>query len=242
LAAAILLAGALPLFGDTFSFKADRMTGGKALGKEMTVLTGSAVVFSDDLVLRADRIELQGEDNRYIDCSGSVQGTDEKKGIHFTTQRLRYDRQTKVARLEGDSVLEDKENSVVAKARFIEYDDPTGKTVLQIMVRIFKDNLVCRSEYALYRRKEKILDLSGFPVVYKDGDEFRADRMRVDLETDDVAMEGGVTGVLKETAKKEPAPPRSEALPPEEPQSGEPQPKSPQPEAPQSKELPDGRR
>ena len=35
-------------------------------------------------------------------------------------------------------------------------------------------------------------------MVFKKSDEFRADRIRVDLDTDDVTMEGAVTGSIKE--------------------------------------------
>jgi lipopolysaccharide export system protein LptA len=187
-----------PARGDIFTFRADRMTGGRASGKEITILTGNAEVRSDNLLLRADRIELQGDDNQFIDCSGNVWGNEEEKEILFQTDRMRYDRKLKIARLEGNSSLEDKKNEIVAKGRFIEYDDEAEVTVFQISVRLFKDNLVCRSEYAVYRRTEKLLDLSGFPVVYKKSDEFRADRIRVDLDTDDVTMEGSVSGSIKD--------------------------------------------
>lgn len=186
---------------DVFRFRADRMAGSRATGRETTLLSGSAEVVSDDLVLRADRIELSGEKNRFVECSGNVTGEEKEKGISFRTGRLRYDRELKVARLEGDSTLEDRENGVVAKGRFIEYDDAAGTVLLQVGARIFKDRMVCRAEYALYRREEKKLELAGMPVVHKDGDEFRADRMFVDLETDDIEMEGGVTGSLKESKK-----------------------------------------
>jgi len=56
--------------------------------------------------------------------------------------------------------------------------------------------MVCRSEYAIYNRKDKMLDLTGFPSVFKTEDEFRADRIRVDLDTDDVIMEGTVSGSI----------------------------------------------
>jgi lipopolysaccharide export system protein LptA len=184
--------------GDVFTFKADRMTGGRASGKEIILLSGNAEVRADNLLLRADRIEMQGENNQFIDCSGNVWGMEEEKNILFQTDRLRYDRNLKIARLEGNSTLEDKENEIVAKGRFIEYDDEAEITVFQISVRLFKDEMVCRSEYAVYRRQEKLLDLSGFPVVFKKSDEFRADRIRVDLETDDVTMEGSVSGSIKE--------------------------------------------
>jgi lipopolysaccharide export system protein LptA len=195
------LAG-VPLGADTFTFKADRMSGGRASGKEITLLTGHAEVQSDNLVLKANHIELQGEDNQFIDCSGDVWGMEEKKNILFQTDRLRYDRKLKIARLEGNSTLEDKENNIVAKGRFIEYDDQNEITVFQISVRLFKDDMVCRSEYAVYRRQAKLLELSGFPVVFKKKDEFRADRIRVDLDTDDVTMEGSVSGSIKEKEKE----------------------------------------
>ncbi len=182
---------------DTFTFKADRMEGSKALGQETTILAGNAEVRSDSLVLRAERIEIQGDDNQFIICSGGVSGIEEEKDILFQSDRLRYDRTLKIARLEGNSTLEDKRNEIVAKGRFIEYDDQSEITIFQVAVRLFKDDMVCRSEYAVYRRTEKLLNLSGFPVVYKKDDEYRADRIRVDLETDNVSMDGSVEGTIK---------------------------------------------
>ena len=188
---------AFPAAADVFTFKADFMSGGRASGKEITVLSGNAEVKSDSLTLRADRIELQGDNNQFIECYGGVRGRDEEKDILFQTERLRYDRTLKIARLEGDSTLEDRKNEIVAKGRFIEYDDEAELTIFQVSVRLFKDTMVCRAQFAVYRRQEKILNLSGFPVVYKEDDEFRAERIRVDLDTDDVIMEGSVSGSIK---------------------------------------------
>jgi lipopolysaccharide export system protein LptA len=173
------------------------MSGGKASGREVTILVGNAEVRSDNIVLRAGRIEIRGDDNQFIDCTDGVEGIEEEKDILFRTERLRYDRTLKIVRLEGDSTLEDRKNEIVAKGRFIEYDDNAEITVFQISVRLFKNDMVCRAEYAVYRRGEKLLDLSGFPVVFKKDDEFRADRIRVDLDTEDVTMEGAVSGSIK---------------------------------------------
>jgi lipopolysaccharide export system protein LptA len=173
------------------------MSGSKALGRETTILTGNAEVKSDNLLLRAERIEIQGKDSQFIDCIGGVWGFEEEKEILFYTDRLRYDRKLKIARLEGNSTLEDRKNAIVARGRFIEYDNENEITVFQIAIRLFKDDMVCRSEHAIYHRKEKLLDLTGFPIVYKKDDEFRADKIRVDLDTDDVIMEGAVSGTIK---------------------------------------------
>ena len=185
-------------WADVFTFKADRMSGGRATGREITVLTGNAQVRSDKLFLQADRIEIHGSNNRFIDCSGNVRGHEEEKNIIFLTDRMRYDRTLKIARLEGNSTMEDRKNELLARARFIEYDDENEIAIFQISVRLFKDNLVGRAEYAVYDRGEKTLALSGFPVVYRKDDEFRAERIREDLDTDDVVMEGDVRGALKD--------------------------------------------
>ena len=180
-----------------FQFQADRMSGSRTTGQERTVLMGNVQIHSDNLVLKADKIEISGDNNRYLECTGTVTGTDSEKGVTFQTQSLKYDRKLKIAHMEGDSVLEDKTNKVVAKARYIEYNDPKETAVLEISVRIFKEKLVCRSQYALYQRSEKNLFLSGFPVVYKDQDEFRANTMKVNLDTEDIIMDGSVSGAIK---------------------------------------------
>ena len=191
---AILISSA---WAEIFTFRADRMSGGRATGREVTVLTGNAEVQSDNLLLRADRIEIHGSNNRFIDCMGNVTGLDHEKEIFFETDRLRYDRTLKIARLEGNSTMEDRKNEIVARGRFIEYDDLNEVAIMQISVRLFKDNLVCRAEHAIYNRIEQTLALSGFPVVFKNDDEYRAERIRVDLDTDDVVMEGEVRGSLR---------------------------------------------
>jgi len=45
---------------DKFTFKANKMSGFKATGRDTTILTGNAEVKSDNLLLRAERIEIQG--------------------------------------------------------------------------------------------------------------------------------------------------------------------------------------
>ena len=106
---------------------------------ETTILSGNAHVRSDNLLLQADRIEIHGDDNQFIDCIGNVRVIDEEKSILFFTDRLRYDRERKIIRFEGNSTFEDKEKELVAKSNFIEYDFQEDIAVFQISVRFFMD-------------------------------------------------------------------------------------------------------
>ena len=196
-AISLLMFNALPAAAEVFTFRANRVTGTRSMGREVTILQGNAEVRADGLLLRADRIELHGDNNRFIDGFGNVWGFEEDRNLLFTTDRLRHDRVLGISRMEGNSTLEDRENEVVAQSRFIEYDNETEIAVFQVSVRLFRDDMVSRSEHAVFNRRYQLLDLSGFPRVFKAGDEFRADRIRVDLETDDVTLEGNVAGVIR---------------------------------------------
>ena len=89
------------------------------------------------------------------------------------------------------------------KAEWIESDGDKEITLAEVAVRILKDKLACRAEYALYRRKENLLELSGSPSAYKDRDKYEASRIVVNTETEDIRLEGEVKGSVSDKAAGE---------------------------------------
>jgi lipopolysaccharide export system protein LptA len=75
--------------------------------------------------------------------------------------------------------------------------------LIQVGVRILKEDLTCRSQMARYFREENRLELSGAPVVYWKGDEFRAMKILFDLDKEEVQLERNVeaTILLEEDAE-----------------------------------------
>jgi lipopolysaccharide export system protein LptA len=71
-------------------------------------------------------------------------------------------------------------------------------------VRIFKKDIVCRSEFARYQRDKKILELSGMPWVSKGGDVYQAARITINLDTEEISLEGSVQGTLEDKGKSTP--------------------------------------
>ena len=188
-------------FAETFVFSADRVTSSMVEGKERTVLAGRAKVKSGTLSIEADRIELSGKDFSLLECTGSVRAVDDEEGLRIETAHLLYDRKKKFSHMDGYTVIEDLKNRVVLKARWVDNDGSSRVMVAEVSVRILKDALSCRSEYAIYRRDEKALELTGAPVAYKNGDEYRATRIVINTDTEDVRLEGAVQGTLTTGSK-----------------------------------------
>ena len=49
---------------------------------------------------------------------------------------------------------------------------------------------MCRAEFAKYWRDRKILELTGMPWVSRKGDEYRAAKITIDLDTEEIVLEG----------------------------------------------------
>jgi len=226
--AALVSIAAIPAAADTFYFTADSMESVVAKGRERALLSGHAQLTADDLEITADTIELTGKNWRFARCSGHVAARDEKQGIHLTTELLVYDRETRVSRLEGESVLEDSKNHVVLKAFWMENDDERKLVSARIGVRMFKDKTQARSASLVYHRDEQLLELLGASRVLRDGDEYKAERILLNLNTDEITLLGGVSGTVikkKEGKPADGAPPAGTAPPP-------PAPSGPAPETP----------
>lgn len=180
----------------SFEFSGDRTSIVLARGRERTILTGNARIASETSVVTADEIELYGTDFRYAVATGSVVVVDTKNDLRVTAQRLFYDRESEIMRAEGNATMEDFANETVVKGGMIENRDEDGITIVQIGVRIFRENLTARSEFARYRRHENVVELSGLPVVLYRGDEYRATRIVIDIDRDEVALQGEVRGTI----------------------------------------------
>ena len=159
---------------------------------------------TQDLRITADSIELFGKDFIYAQCHGNVRVVDAKRGLDLSSQELFYDRNRKIARIKGNAVMADLKNEMVVRGGFIEDNDLEKITIVQIGVRIFKKDITCKAEFAKYWRDKKTLELSGLPWVSKGSDVYQAARITVNLDTEDISLEGDVQGTIK-TGTNEPA-------------------------------------
>jgi len=191
-------------------------------------------VVSGNLEIEADEIELWGKLLRFAACKGGVTVRDTKKGLVLRADSMEYDRNLKTSRFKGLCSLEDAGHGVTVRGGLFDYDETTERVVIQSGVRIFKGDLVCRSEFAVYERKPDTLELTGLPTVNKKRDVYQAGTIRVNLKTEDVLLEGRVSGTIKPETKKGDTP---ETPPASEP-AADPVPSAPP--SPQNQPQPQG--
>ena len=198
----------LPAFNAAadLEIESDRWRSVFAEGRERTVLSGNARVRSDRFDITADEIELYGEDFRYVRSSGSLRIEDLERGLVLTGGSLFVDRERDLMRVEGSAEMEDRENELIVRGGFIEYRGEEDLTIVQIGVRILRDDLVTRSEFARYRRDADELELSGLPrIVWRD-DEYSASRIVINLDTDEITLRGEVQAQLRTEENSDEAP------------------------------------
>ena len=196
------------VFPETYNFSSDSLSTIISQGKERTLLKGNVSIESEKKKIKAEVIELWGENFRYFSGEGKVNIKDKEKNIMLSSDSFFYDKIDDIMRLNGLVVMEDYENEMVVKCQSLENRGSEDMIILQIGVRILKKDIVCRSEFAVYYRETEMLELTGLPVVYKGEDTYQADKIIVNLETEEITMEGEVEGSLiteddKHAAKNE---------------------------------------
>jgi len=196
------------LFAEKIFFSADSMSGQAGNSNSTTILDGEAFVQTETMKIQADRIELSGEDYRIITAEGSVTGQNLETNMEFACNSLTFDRSTKIATLQGDVSLDDKENEVVAKAQIIEYNQGTDTATMQIKINLKQKDNECSGSYAVYLKKQQLLELSGNAQIKQKDDTFRAQHITLNMETQEITLDGNVRGSVKESKTKEDSQPK----------------------------------
>ncbi len=191
-----------PILAETITFRADRMTGNTKDGEDYAKLIGNASILTSSVELYADTIELSGTDYRYIKAVGNVSGSNTKSKIDFTCVEFFYDRVTKISNMQDTVHLVDRENETVANSQLMEYNENDGSVVMQISVAMQQKDNVCTGSYAIYNTNLRTLFLSGNPQITQGSDTFRAQEIVLNLDTNEVTLDGRVRGSVTKTNDK----------------------------------------
>ncbi|MGL1893756.1 MAG: hypothetical protein OCD02_19120 [Spirochaetaceae bacterium] len=200
----ILLSVNLINGSDGLLFGSDQSESSFAEHNKRSTLNGNAYIKTDTLDINADIIELYGKDYRFADCIDNVRIHNTKENFIITSEKMLYDNEKKEATITGNAMMKDEKNDMIIKGEYIKSFQETSITIIQIKVRIINEDLVCRSEFAEYNSNLNQLILTGDPIVYKGEDIFKASKITINLDNNDIIMEGKVKGSITEESQNEP--------------------------------------
>ena len=192
-----------PAFSDDISFSSEKMSGRGNSNDVATVLSGNAIVQTADMKIKSDVIELSGKDFTRILARGSVEGENEKDQFSFSADVLQYDREKKISEFFGNVKYIDKKNDTVVIGDYARYDEKSEILIIKFNVRITQNDKKCKAMFASYKRKSSLVELVGKPEVTDKDDTFRASRISINLDTDDIQLQGKVSGTIIEKEEHE---------------------------------------
>ena len=198
----LVLFCAASAFAEKIKFSADSMSGQAGNSNTTTTMSGNAAVSTESIEIKADLLQLSGEDYKNISAQGNVAGKNLDTNMEFSCDSLSYDRITKQIVLKGNVKLLDVENNVNCGAQIIEYDQDKDIAIMQIQISLTQKDNVCSGSYAVYYKEQQLLEISGNAQVKQKQDTFRAQFITLDLETQDITLGGNVKGTV--TDSKEP--------------------------------------
>lgn len=169
-------------------------------GRQVITLSQGAVVVVGNTVFEADTIELSGDNYRYVSGTGNIRITDTANGLSISATELSYDRQEKTLTVEGWVEIQDFTNEVIATGAYLSYAETTGILLLQIEAKLSRHTdsgpMICRADSILYDRNSLMLALTGNSSVYWKGNLYESNSTSVDLEREEIVLEGTIRGTV----------------------------------------------
>ena len=169
-------------------------------GQEILTLEDDAKVKANTLTINADEIILSGDNYAIVECNGNIVINDEEKDISIKTNSIFYNRDTERLIISSYSEIEDFTNEFIASASSLNYDMKKNILALELQVNLVKivDDEVLRisADKVIYDTSNESILLQGGAEVTWGIDDYSAEVISIDLKTDEIKLEGGITGVI----------------------------------------------
>ncbi|MBQ0071375.1 MAG: hypothetical protein KBS81_05910 [Spirochaetales bacterium] len=184
----------------TISFKGGESRLSLKEGKQTVVLSRGAYVKADSLSINSEKITLNGDDWRYITCEGLTTISDEERGLEIRTSHLWYDRIDELLIISAWFEIDDTKEQLSAQGGSLYYNMKDDQLELNMQVQLLKisDDAVmrCTAESVSYDRGQSLVSMRGGSRVSWKGDNYEAELISVDLNTDSIQLDGRIRGTI----------------------------------------------
>lgn len=196
----VLVLFAFPILASDISFSGGQTKVTLTEGDRRVNLSGGASVSTPDMDIKADSIELYGEDYCYATCTGNVVAEKVEDGILIMCPSILLDRNAQKVTSDSWIEIQDTNNQAALCGAWFEYDMEAGVMTLKMMARIVKVTdegvMVCRADCIEFDSTSNTVTMKGNATVSYKNDTYSAAMIVVDLDTNDLSMYGDISGVV----------------------------------------------
>ena len=196
----ILLLSAASLFASSISFSGGRSSLSLKEGKEEVVLSDGAKVSVDQIRIESNKITLSGNGWMEVVCEGKTKIEDLENKIEIRTSGLWFDRTEERMIISSWFEIDDRKNEISATGNSLLFNMKTGMLTLEKDVTLLKITesgiMKCKAESVILDRDNQKISLRGNASVIWNGEEYNAEAIFVDLETEEISLEGRIKGSI----------------------------------------------
>lgn len=196
----MILMSSMLLFAADLSFSGGKSSLSLKEGKEEVVLSDGAYVSVDDISIESDKITLGKKGWTEVRCEGKTVIEDTKNMLEIRCSGLWFDRTDERILVSGWFEIDDNKNEISATGSSLEFDMKAERLLIDKDVTLLKvtdDGVMkCRAESVIFDRANQSLSLRGNASVVWNGDEYYAEAISVDLNTDTISLDGRIKGSI----------------------------------------------
>ena len=196
----LLLLTTFSIFASDISFSGGRSSLSLKEGKEEVVLSDGAKVSVDEIRIESNKITLSGNGWMEVVCEGKTKILDLENKIEIRTSGLWFDRTEERMIISSWFEIDDSKNEISATGNSLLFNMATGLLTLEkdvTLLKITDDGIMrCKAESVILDRDNQKISLRGNASVVWNGDEYNAEAIYVNLETEEISLEGRIKGSI----------------------------------------------
>ncbi len=193
----IILSGNVVIKSSNYTMTGDRATYYQTTGSFK--ISGTASTSMNDTLLTADRIDIVTENSRLKSYTaiGNVHAVNTNEGYTIESGRLDYFKDLGYTRITENPVIVFHEHNMRAHSIVMEQFENEKKANLIGNVIIEQGDQRAYARWGEYYSDQKIMYLSGNPILASGGSKLNANRIMVDVDAGEMTMVGGGTGFYR---------------------------------------------
>ncbi|HOF00497.1 MAG TPA: LptA/OstA family protein [Spirochaetota bacterium] len=189
---------------DELNLKSDHGSYNEA--KKIFFAQGNAHIIIDNNEIFCDEMEIHLTKDDNVEKAifkRNIRIFQEKEKIQIGGEYAEYYKKDKQFVIRDNAFYADVEEEVAVFGDSIYNYDKEKIAIVQGNARIYQKDIYAKGASVKYTRKDKLMEISGFPTVENQGSTYNAKKIIVNVEANTFYLEGGIDAIILNEEKEE---------------------------------------